>query len=302
MLFSELYSSYYNTVAEILKYAVREELSEQKLKEIVAEKAFGESSLTIPQALKSGKWQLITSDYKTPLKNEPYMPLTTLQKRWLKAISLDARVKLFGIDFTGLENIKPLFTPDMLYYYDQYADGDDFCNEGYIIRFRIILHAIKERQPLKLKISDRCGRIIKANVMPEYLEYSEKDNKFRLITSGCRYRPIIKLSSIVACNPYFGDELKETVKAKIRKATLTFTLFDGRNTLERAMLHFAHFEKTVEKADENHYVVTLTYDPNDETELLIRILSFGPFIKVTEPKFFVNAIKERLKMQKRCGI
>ena len=61
-------------------------------------------------------------------------------------------------------------------------------------------------------------------------------------------------------------------------------------------------EKTVEKADENHYVVTLTYDPNDETELLIRILSFGPFIKVTEPKFFVNAIKERLKLQKRCGI
>ncbi len=302
MLFSELYSSYYNTVAEILKYAVREELSEQKLKEIVSEKAFGESSLTIPHALKAEKWQLITSDLKTPLKNEPSMPLTTLQKRWLKAISLDARVKLFGIDFEGLENIEPLFTPDMVYYYDKYSDGDDFCDEGYMIRFRIILEAIKKRQPLKLKITDRNGRIIKANVMPEYLEYSEKDDKFRLITSGCRYRPIVKLSSIVACTPYFGDGLKESVKVKIQKANVTFTLFDGRNTLERAMLHFAHFEKAVEKVDDNHYVVNLTYDPNDETELLIRILSFGPFIKVTEPESFVNIIKERLKMQKRCGI
>ncbi len=301
MLFSELYSAYYNTVAEILKYAVRKELTDSKINEIVFEKAFGESSLTIPTALKTEKWQLITSDCKTPLKNEPYMPLTNLEKRWLKAISLDARVKLFDVDFTGIENVEPLFTSDMIYYYDQYADGDDFTDEGYIIRFKIILNAIKNKQPLKLKLKDRHGKPTVANVMPEYLEYSEKDDKFRLITSGCRHRKIVKLSSIIGCKPYFGEGINDSVKLEIRKANLTFTLFDGRNTLERAMLHFAHFEKTVEKVDDNYYVVNLTYDPNDETELLIRILSFGPFIKVTEPESFVNIIKERLKKQKDAG-
>lgn len=302
MLFSELYGSYYNTVAEILRYAVRGELSERKLQAIVAEKGFGESGLTIPQALKSGKWQLLTDEYKTPLRNEPYMPLTTLEKRWLKAISLDARVQLFGIDFSGLEGVEPLFTPDMLYYYDRYADGDDFCDEGYIARFRMILHSIKKGRAIRITTEDRRGRRTTANVMPEYLEYSEKDDKFRLITSGCRYRQVVKLSSILDCKPYFGEKIKSSVQVKIRKASVTFVLFDGRNTLERAMLHFAHFEKTVERADENRYLVHLTYDAEDETELLIRILSFGPFIQVTEPESFVNILKERLKMQKRCGI
>ncbi len=302
MLFSELYSSYYNTVAQILKYAVRNGLTEQKLREIVQKKAFGESGLTIPNALKSEKWQLITNDLKTPLKHEPAMPLTALQKKWLKAISLDSRIKLFDISFEGLDNVEPLFTPDMICCFDKYEDGDSFDDEGYIARFRMILDGIKNRQALTLKVKDRRGKLLKANVMPEYLEYSEKDDKFRLITSGCRYRPVVKLSSIVACKPCFEDVGDLRIKPKIQKASVTFTLFDGRNALERAMLHFAHFEKTVEKADENRYTVSLTYDPSDETEILIRILSFGPFIKVTAPESFVNLIKERLIAQKRWEI
>ncbi len=302
MLFSELYSTYYNTVAEILRHSVREELTEQKLKEIVSEKGFGESILTIPSSFKSEKWQLITADYNTPLRNEPQMPLTMLEKQWLKAISLDPRVKLFDVDFSGLENIEPLFTPDKVYYYDQYANGDDYENLGYIQKFRIILKATKEKQPLKMELDDRRGKPLFVNVIPEYLEYSEKDDKFRLITSGCRFRKTINLSSVLSCKPYYGEGLKRNVKNEIKKTSVTFTLFDGRNTLERAMLHFAHFEKTVEKTDDNSYVVHITYDPNDETELLIRILSFGPFVKVTEPESFVNIIKDRLKKQKRCGI
>ncbi len=301
MLFSELYSTYYNAVAEILRCAVREELTEQRLKEIVHEKAFGESTLTIPTALKSGKWQLITADYKTPLVKEPKMPLTTLEKRWLKAISLDSRVKLFDVDFSGLEAVAPLFTPQMLYYYDRYADGDDFQDEGYIIRFRIILKAIRDKQPLRLKITDRRGKCVLADVMPEYLEYSEKDDKFRLITSGCRYKKVVKLSSVVACKPHDGV-IRRSAKPEAEPASVCFTLYDGRNTLERAMLHFAHFEKAVEKTEDNSYSVHLVYDKNDETEILIRLLSFGPFVKVTAPEHFVNIIKNRLKRQKRCEI
>ncbi len=48
------------------------------------------------------------------------------------------------------------------------------------------------------------------------------------------------------------------------------------------------------------YKVSVTYDKDDETELLIRILSFGPMIRVTGPHDFVNLIKERLRKQKSC--
>ena len=45
----------------------------------------------------------------------------------------------------------------------------------------------------------------------------------------------------------------------------------------------------------------MTYDREDETEVLIRILSFGPMIKVIGSERFVNLIKDRLQKQKSCG-
>ena len=43
-------------------------------------------------------------------------------------------------------------------------------------------------------------------------------------------------------------------------------------------------------------------DRFDETEIVIRVLSFGPYVKVLEPEGFVNLIKERLISQKSCEL
>ena len=77
---------------------------------------------------------------------------------------------------------------------------------------------------------------------------------------------------------------------------------DERNALERTMLHFAHFEKQTERTGDDLYRVTLFYDKDDETEMVIRILSFGTKIKVIEPENFINLIKDRLKRQKSCEL
>ena len=47
------------------------------------------------------------------------------------------------------------------------------------------------------------------------------------------------------------------------------------------------------------YQVTLHYDKEDETEILIRVLSFGPMIRVVKPMAFINLIKGRLSDQKK---
>ena len=52
MIFSELYSSYYNAVAEILSLAVKGELTDKAMYDIINNKAFAESVMTIPQSLK----------------------------------------------------------------------------------------------------------------------------------------------------------------------------------------------------------------------------------------------------------
>lgn len=43
--------------------------------------------------------------------------------------------------------------------------------------------------------------------------------------------------------------------------------------------------------------MTVWYDKDDETELLIRILSFGPMIRVIEPESFVELVRERIAKQ-----
>ena len=72
---------------------------------------------------------------------------------------------------------------------------------------------------------------------------------------------------------------------------------DWRNTLERVMLHFSHLEKTAEKLDEKHYRLVMKYNSQDETELLIRVLSFGPVLKVVSPDSFREKLKKRIKKQ-----
>ena len=54
-----------------------------------------------------------------------------------------------------------------------------------------------------------------------------------------------------------------------------------------------------QRLDEKQYRILIRYQQDDETEVVIRVLSFGPFVKVTEPESFVELIKSRLKMQKK---
>ena len=86
MLFSEIYSAYYNTVAAILTEAVVHPVMDEELINIIEKYAFEESKFVILEELKKEKWQLIRKDGTTPIKNKPTMPLTLLQKRWLKAV------------------------------------------------------------------------------------------------------------------------------------------------------------------------------------------------------------------------
>ena len=302
MIFSELYSAYYNTVASILSAIMDGERSEKDLQKIVTERAFGESVLTIMPALKSGKWQLMRPDMTTPLSHKPTMPLTVIQKRWLKAISLDPRVKLFGVEFPELDGVEPLFTPDDSYIYDKYGDGDPFEDEEYIRQFRIVLEAIRKGSQIKFEMPDRKGNIVFARCRPIRLEYSEKDDKFRVITVGRRSLSTVNLAKIRFCaHDTSGKQVVGEERAVIYD-TITVKILDERNAMERFMLHFAHFEKQAEKLDEKHYLVKIKYARDDASEMVIRILSFGPRAEVLEPQSFRDLIVEKLKKQASCGL
>ena len=259
------------------------------------EHAFGESFLTIPDGLLGERWRLLHSDLSTPLKKEPALPLTLPEKRWMKSLLLDPRIRLFDPDVSGLEDVDPLFTPDVFVYYDRYLDGDDYSDPAYIDHFRTILHALREKHNLYLCYQTRSRQMQKIIVTPAYLEYSEKDDRFRLVGAGKKRNWILNLSGIKACEIAENNEIVSLHPAE--KKSVTFELIDRRNALARVLLHFSHLEKETKRLDQNRYLVTLQYAPQDETEMLIRILSFGPVIRVIAPDHFIALIRKRLAAQ-----
>ena len=302
MIFSELYSAYYNTVAAIISGIIDGEHSEKELQKIVADRAFGESALTIVPSLKNEKWQLVRSDMTTAFEHKPTMPLTNLQKSWLKAISLDPRVKLFGVDFPELDGTEPLFTPEDYCIYDKYGDGDPFEDAEYIRQFRIILEAIHNGSQITFEMTNRKGNAMFVRCRPVRLEYSEKDDKFRLITAGWGSVSTVNLAKIRFCEHYTGKRQALGGEKTVVYDTVTVKICDERNAMERFMLHFAHFEKQAEKLDKKNYIVKIKYAHDDETEMVIRILSFGPMAEVVGTESFKKLIIEKLKKQLSCGL
>lgn len=302
MLFHEVYGAYFSAVSEILRRAVSGELTPELMKQICDEKAFSESFLKIIPALNSGEWQLLNSGLSTPLKKAPTTPLTLLQKRWLKAVSQDPRMKLFGVDWSFLEETQPLFQPDDIVYFDRYLDGDPFEDPHYISVFRTALEGVKAGSTAEILYHSAKGRTRRIKCRLQSLEYSEKDDKFRLDVAGCRNVDMLRLAGIEEILLCPGLYCKQGQPESPKMLCMEAELINCRNALERAMLHFAHFERETAHLGGNRYRLRIYYSENDETEMLIRILSFGPMMKVNAPESLVDEIKKRLKMQFELGI
>lgn len=287
-------------MAKLIEKAVNNELNEKIAYDIINEKAFSESFIYILDNIKNQEWQLITKDFKTPIKSRPKMPISLLQKQFLKAISLDPRFQLFEVEIDGLKDIEPLYNTNDFYYFDR-PIGDPYTDDNYIANFRTILKALNENKSISIAYNSAKGVIQEGIYIPIKLEYSPKDDKFRLICTGSYDTIIINVERMTACKIKDNCEGISKNLGKRMEKSLVLLIKDKRNALERCMLHFAFLKKETKQIDELTYEMKLYYYQEDETEVLIRILSFGPFIKVIEPISFIALIKERITNQKSCG-
>jgi hypothetical protein len=299
MLFSEVYSVYFNAVAAILNEAVSGEITDKRIADLAREKAFSESFLEVLSSLKNEEWLLLNKANKSPVVNPPRMPLTKLQKRWLAALLTDPRIRLFNPDTTGLDDIAPLFTAADFVYFDRYTDGDPYDAEHYINTFRLILQALTEKRKLSISFCSRRGGISTCSYIPYRLEYSGKDDKFRLLTSGGAGSYTINLARITAIELLEPYDESAVIPPAPGETSLRFALTDERNALERVLLHFSDCKKETRRTDDKHYTVTLWYNRQDQTEMVIRVLSFGQMLRVLEPAGFAAKIKERITRQKK---
>ena len=145
-------------------------------------------------------------------------------------------------------------------------------------------------------------------ILPCRLQYSQKDDKFCLLGISVRHGRIgapmiLNLARIEGChlsrNPVpAGFDWNTPFLSENRPEPVQIRIANERNALERCMLHFANYEKrTVYDPDTDTWLCSLYYDPSDETELLIELLSFGPVIRILGPENFLKQVRERVKRQ-----
>lgn len=307
-VFSEVYGTYYNIVAKILTQAVEKKLTVENLQQLVREDGYADSSLQLLPALSDGTWKLLTPDLKTPLKNVPTMPLTSLQKRWLKTLLGDEKIRLFFTDEEIaeqeqiLQGVEPLYKPEQFVFFDRFVDGDDYAKPKYRENFREILRGVKEKRYINASYrSNRGSIIVWTDLVPLSLEYSAKDDKFRLQAMAEHKQVTLNLGRIISVEA--GDVIKaakQLLKSETAQQKLVLEIEDERSTMVRALMHFSDLAKETEKLDDMHYLLTVYYDKSEETEMLFRVLSFGPTVKVREPESFVKLLKEKLKEQLEC--
>lgn len=115
-----------------------------------------------------------------------------------------------------------------------------------------------------------------------------------------RFETTLNLDRIVGLRSAETDVPYETlpIRTQRKQKKVVCRITGERKALKRSMNHFSDYKKITKQLDEHHYELTIYYYANDETELLIRLLSFGPFLKVIGPKKFVGLIKNRMLAQR----
>ena len=371
-LFSEIYSCYYQLLRHIL--CSQNALTMQEIREQISQEGFGESMLSIIPKLEDGSWNLFKKDgdlYRSKISSAFTVPLSALEKSYLKALLLDPRIGLFldreQVEYlqNALAAVSPLWKPEQFYCFDRFSDGDPYADESYRSCFLTLLQAQKQNRYVGIDYTSPKGNRLHHHYVPARLEYSVKNDKFRLlalqpVSSSFALRsrgknrnlahwktdaPLMNCAALQSTQENSVDSCpknnlsradastlrhaQETTNFKLEilnisrirsvsllekrlpapadlnaiirrtyyREPLKLRIVNRRNALERAMLHFANYEKNTTKIDEDTYECLIYYNQGMETELLIEVMSFGPMLQVIGNDRFLNLLKNRLHRQ-----
>lgn len=186
------------------------------MEQIITKKAFRDSSYLLLQAIDSGRYAWVLhkdgydNNYRTSLGNIPKLPLTLLEMQWLKTIYMDPRVKLFTDSIPEfLQDIEPVYMAEDLYICGQYGAGDDYGSREYKRHFRIIQQALRYSCYLGIRYRSANNEVFEEEALPIQLQYSVKENIFRLFAIANDKQMVYNLSRIEDC--YIGDKYKGSV-------------------------------------------------------------------------------------------
>ncbi|MGN1019224.1 MAG: WYL domain-containing protein [Aristaeellaceae bacterium] len=261
-----------------------------------------------------------------------YRPLTDMELRWLRAILDEPQMQLF-LDRQDIQALRerlkeytPLYRAEDIVYFDMYTDGDDYADQRYIEHFRHLHQRIQlNNRPVRLTYlrekdkAQRKATAMERTVYPVRLEYSKRDNKFRLLAyeapggeEGAEHSPVrasgllpLRLSNILSVEDAPGGDVaraefewQRMSGEEICREPVEVRVAGRHKARERFMIALMPYRKEVQyDANLDDCRVRIWYSSSDVKELLSALRSYGDAVEVIGPKNIRADIVRRVDRQ-----
>lgn len=231
-------------------------------------------------------------------------PLTTIEISFLKTMINNDKCKLImgesynllksELDKNEYSEVYPYFNKENYIIFDQYINGDDFTNQNYKKIFELIIHAIKEKDPLYFEYIEDDVLKTKTSI-PEKIEYSQKEDRFKVVINS-KNRPL-DIQNIKSCE-YSNKQLSPAKKKEKLTCKIAIDVpEDKKYTLNRLFREFSSFERDCGQIDDTGHILSFKFEEGDYKEIVYRLLQFGPYVYCSEPECVRERIKEKVDMQ-----
>lgn len=260
------------------------------------------------------------------------LPLTKIEVRWLMTVMDDSLATIFLSPrqikaIKGALEMAPFKVKKLPFnainYFDRYKreqyfrkdtnseSSDDQINKKELSCLRTLYHAIGFGNKVKVVFKNWAGKKCYVTCAPVWIEYSRRDDVFRF---SYIHRSMEAIRTINVPRIISVTELQEKnydLKShreqfeKILKATMTeikVEFYQGtRNLPDRILTEFSLWKKKcVYDVASRRFTMTLHYSTLDEKEIMIRLLSYGPYIRIVadDDNYVLTELKRRIVKQR----
>lgn len=249
------------------------------------------------------------------------IPLTLIEIQWLRNILEHPKAKLF-LDVKEINHIREhlpvlnIFDISEYEYYDQYTDMRTvYAKKDYIDHFRSVISAVNNSKLVCMSYSAPAGKSFSGVYALQHIEYSKRDDKFRVNAvdenENVFTLNLERICSIEVLDSVFDSKKISNLISKSyeeNKKNIVIKFTDRKNVPDRILSEFSPWKKECTKdTNANIYTLNLEYDKNDTFEIVVRLLSYGPYILIVSDdgevkRELVGRLREQAELIKIRGL